>query len=374
MIGRGSNNFFAKWWWQNDKTILLSFFLLIFLSIILVITASPFVAIRIGVNPFYFINNHIFYLFLSLVIIFVVSLLRKRHLLLLVFFGFIASLLVMLVIIAFGIEVKGAKRWIYIFGISLQPSEFMKVLFPTFLAILWKKMEILKKDKLSIYLSLTLVYALSISLLLLQPDVGMTILLSIVFIGIIFITGISYIWVVIVSFICSIFSVLAYFIFPHVNYRINSFLFEEKAYQASKALDAIASGKFFGRGAGQGIVKQYLPDSHTDFIFTVGTEEFGLIFSIFLILIYLNIIYKIFYLVQKQQDSFNIIALSGSMLLLAVQTAIHIASNVNLIPTKGMTLPLISYGGSSLLSIAFLIGIILNLSKKDIQNIILKVE
>ena len=374
MIGRGSNNFLAKWWWQNDKTILLSFFLLFFLSIILVITASPFVAIRIGANPFYFINNHILYLVVSLGIIFFVSSLNKRNLILLVFFGFIASLVVMFLVITFGVEVKGAKRWLYLFGFSLQPSEFMKVMFPTFLAILWKKMELLKKDKLSMYLVLTLVYALSVSLLLLQPDVGMSILVSVVFIGTLFITGISYLWVVIVSFVCSFVAVLAYFIFPHVNYRVNAFLFEENSYQASKALDAIASGKLFGRGAGQGIVKQYLPDSHTDFIFTVGTEEFGLIFSIFLILIYLNIIYRIFYLVQKQQDSFNIIALSGSMLLLGVQTAIHIASNVNLIPTKGMTLPLISYGGSSLISIALLIGIILNLSKKDIQNIILKVK
>ncbi len=374
MIRRSSDKFLVKWWWQNDKTILLSFFLIVFLGIILVITASPFVAIRIGIEPFYFIKNHLLYLSISIFIVFIISILDKRKLILFIFFGFIISAVSVLLVILIGDEIKGAKRWIYIFGVSIQPSEFMKVFFPAFLALAWKKMELLKKDRISMYLIISLIYSIVVSFLLLQPDVGMTILISLVFIGIIFITGIRYLWVLIVSFICSIISVVAYFIFPHVNYRINTFLFEEKSYQASKALDAIAGGKLFGRGAGQGIVKQYLPDSHTDFIFTVGTEEFGIIFSIFLILIYLSMIYRIFYLIQKQQNSFNIMALSGSMLVLGVQTIIHIASNINLIPTKGMTLPLISYGGSSLISMAILMGIILNLSKKDIQNIILKVE
>ncbi|MCL2566578.1 MAG: FtsW/RodA/SpoVE family cell cycle protein [Alphaproteobacteria bacterium] len=345
-----------------------------FLSIILVITASPFVAMRIGASPYYFINNHISYLLLSCGVIFVISTLDKRKLVLLIMFGFSLSVLLMLLVIFFGTDIKGARRWIYLFGFSIQPSEFMKVFFPAFLALIWKRMELAKKDKISIYLTLTIIYAAVIALLVKQPDFGSSILVSLVFLGILFITGISYLWVIIFSFIASILSVLAYFTIPHVNYRVNSFFFEEKSYQTLKSLEAIFNGKIFGLGAGQGVVKQYLPDSHTDFIFAVGIEEFGLIFGLFLILIYLNIIYRLFYIIQRQQDSFNIIATAGSLLLLAIQTFIHIASNINLIPTKGMTLPLISYGGSSLIAMAILIGLILNLSKKDIQNIILKVE
>jgi len=374
VFSRNSKNFLAKWWWANDKSILLSFFLLMFLSIILVITASPFVAMRIGASPYYFINNHISYLLLSCGVIFVISTLDKRKLVLLIMFGFSLSVLLMLLVIFFGTDIKGARRWIYLFGFSIQPSEFMKVFFPAFLALIWKRMELAKKDKISIYLTLTIIYAAVIALLVKQPDFGSSILVSLVFLGILFITGISYLWVIIFSFIASILSVLAYFTIPHVNYRVNSFFFEEKSYQTLKSLEAIFNGKIFGLGAGQGVVKQYLPDSHTDFIFAVGIEEFGLIFGLFLILIYLNIIYRLFYIIQRQQDSFNIIATAGSLLLLAIQTFIHIASNINLIPTKGMTLPLISYGGSSLIAMAILIGLILNLSKKDIQNIILKVE
>ncbi|MDR0483847.1 MAG: FtsW/RodA/SpoVE family cell cycle protein [Alphaproteobacteria bacterium] len=397
MFNRNSKNFLSKWWWQNDKSILLSFFLLIFISIILVITASPFVAIRIGVDPFHFINKHLVFLVIACGVIYFFSTLSKENLIFVVVAGFTISILAMIAVLFWGSETKGASRWLYLPGFSLQPSEFMKVLFPAMLAIIWKKMEI-SKDKiltsLSLflpyfiqkwrltqwlaknitYLVLFIIYFFVAFLLLKQPDVGTVVLISTVFFGILFITGISYLWSIIIAFICSIGGVFAYCTFPHVHYRVNTFFFEQKSYQVSKAIEAISNGKIFGLGAGQGVVKQYLPDSHTDFIFSVGIEEFGLVFGLFLILIYLNIVYRLFYIIQKQQDSFNIIALSGSMFLLGVQSFIHIASNINLIPTKGMTLPLISYGGSSLISIAILIGLILNLSKKDIQNIILKVE
>jgi cell division protein FtsW len=374
VFNRDSKNFLVRWWWQNDKSMLLSFALLMFLGIILVITASPFVAMRIGASPYYFIYNQLFYLLLSLAIIFFISILDKRKLILLIMFGFSISIILMLLVIFFGTEIKGARRWIYLFGFSIQPSEFMKVFFPAFMALVWKRMELTRRDKVSIYLTLSIIYVAVIVLLVKQPDFGSSILISLVFLGILFIAGISYLWVIILGFVGSILGVLAYFMIPHVNYRVNSFFFEEKSYQTGKAIEAIFNGKIFGLGAGQGVVKQYLPDSHTDFIFAVGIEEFGLIFGLFLILIYLNIIYRLFYNIQRQHDSFNIIALSGSMLLLAVQSFIHVASNINLIPTKGMTLPLISYGGSSLIAMAILIGIILNLTKKDIKNIILKTE
>ena len=164
----------------------------------------------------------------------------------------------------------------------------------------------------------------------------------------------------------------AYFLFPHANYRINHFLFEQNSYQVTKALNAIISGKIFGKGAGQGSLKKYLPDSHTDFVFTVGAEEFGLIFNCFLMIVYIVLIYRSYNVLLKQRSMFKILALGTTIVLISLQSIIHIASNINLIPTKGMTLPLISYGGSSMVSMALLMGFLLSLTKKDINNIELK--
>ena len=168
--------------------------------------------------------------------------------------------------------------------------------------------------------------------------------------------------------------IFSYIIFPHVNYRVNSFLFDNNSYQVAKSIDAILRSGFFGQGVFEGNVSEYIPDAHTDFIFAVGSEEFGLVFSFIIISLYLTIGYRLYFYCVKSDEDFQIISIIGMVMILLVQTFIHIASNINLIPTKGMTLPLISYGGSSLVANCIMMGFILCISKKDIQNIVLQLK
>ncbi|MFL1781353.1 Bacterial cell division protein FtsW, lipid II flippase [Candidatus Hepatincolaceae symbiont of Richtersius coronifer] len=372
LLGRTQNNIFSKWFWQNDKTLMICTFLLLCSGLILVITASPFVAMRIGIDWFYFIKNHLVYCVLSLGIIFFLSLLNKDQIIKLSFMGMIISLLLMIGIIAFGVEINGSKRWLYLLGFSFQPSEMMKVFFPVCFSFIWQYFNEHKRNKLSIYLILLILYIVIISLLFLQPDIGMLVLVTLVFTLLLFLTGISFVWILLLTLVTIFLLVTSYFVFPHVNYRLNNFLFEEKSYQVSRANDSIASGKIFGKGAGQGVIKEYLPDSHTDFIFAVAAEEFGLVFNLFLVYLYFMLIYRCYKIANKQEDPFKVLIISGLSGILGFQAIIHIASNVNLIPTKGMTLPFISYGGSSLISAAILIGLIFALTKKEIS--LLKVK
>lgn len=372
LLLRNYNNVFSKFWWQIDKQILLPIFLLFCISIILVITASPYVAMRIGVAPLYFIYHHIVYSLLSMLIIFCIFQLNEKQLKVLSVAGFIISLFLMLWVILMGTDIKGAKRWVYILGFSIQPSEFAKVFFIGTMAFMWEYTNQLKMKVLYKYFIWGLIYILFAGLLVLQPDVGMTILVTITFFVLLILTGISWFWGVLFSFVGSILAVIAYFIFPHVNYRVNNFFLDKHPYQIEKALEAISSGKILGKGAGQGSLKAALPDAHTDFIFTVGLEEFGLVFGLFLIYLYIYLIIRIIKHIKQKNSMIAILSLAGYVSLLATQTLIHIFSNVNLMPTKGMTLPVISYGGSSLFATAILMGMILNLTKKDVNNIIIK--
>ncbi|XWO13844.1 putative peptidoglycan glycosyltransferase FtsW [Candidatus Hepatincola sp. Pdp] len=372
LLLRNYNNVFSKFWWQTDKQILLPIFLLFCISIILVITASPYVAIRIGVEPLYFIKHHILYSLLSMLIIFCIFHLNEKQLIRLSLIGFSISLLLMFWVIFMGTDVKGAKRWVYILGFSIQPSEFAKVFFIGFMAYMWDYTNKLNLKVLYKYFIWVLIYTLFAGLLLLQPDVGMTILITATFFVLLILTGISWFWGVLFSFLGSLLMVAAYFIFPHVNYRVNNFFLDKHTYQVEKALEAISSGKILGKGAGQGSLKAALPDAHTDFIFTVGLEEFGLVFGLFLIYLYIYLIIRIIKHIKQKNSMIAILSLAGYVSLLATQTLIHIFSNVNLMPTKGMTLPVISYGGSSLFATAILMGMILNLTKKDAHSIRIK--
>lgn len=372
LLLRNYNNIFSKFWWQVDKQILLPIFLLFCISIILVITASPYVAMRIGVEPLYFIKHHIVYSLVSMLIIFCIFQLNEKQLITFSMIGFGISLLLMCWVIFMGTDVKGAKRWVYILGFSIQPSEFAKVFFIGSMAYVWDYANKLKINIRYKYVIWVCIYALFAGLLLLQPDVGMTILVTATFFVLLILTGISWFWGILFSFVGSILAVVAYFIFPHVNYRVNSFFLDKHPYQVEKALEAISSGKILGKGAGQGSIKAALPDAHTDFIFTVGLEEFGLVFGLFLIYLYVYLIIRIIKHIKQKNNMVVILSLAGYVSLLATQTLIHMFSNVNLMPTKGMTLPVISYGGSSLFATAILMGFILNFTKKDLNNIIIK--
>ena len=371
LFARNSNNRLSKWWWNIDKVILLCILLLLIFSIILVSTASPFVAVRIGLEPLYFIKNQIIYICASIMLILIISSISLERNIKIAFITFAVAVLLMIFMVFFVGEIKGAKRWINI-GFSLQPSEFAKVTFPIVLSYIYYFLYKKNFDVLRIYFLLFLIYIILALCLLLQPDLGMTILITMIFGALLILTGISLLWILSLCFLSGLGLLFAYFLFPHANYRINHFLFEQNSYQVTKALNAIISGKIFGKGAGQGSLKKYLPDSHTDFVFTVGAEEFGLIFNCFLMIVYIVLIYRSYNVLLKQRSMFKILALGTTIVLISLQSIIHIASNINLIPTKGMTLPLISYGGSSMVSMALLMGFLLSLTKKDINNIELK--
>jgi cell division protein FtsW len=366
---RQSNNFFAKIWWQTDKTLLACFSMLLLIGIILVSTTSMFVALRIGVDSLYFIKNHFAYLILCLVIIFILSATDKKQMLSIAITGIVISFILLVYIVFFGQEIKGAKRWVYLMGVSIQPSEFIKVCFPVGFAFILSKLKSKGKDNMFVYLMLCIFYTFIVTTLLLQPDVGMTLLISGTFVTLLILSGLSFFWVIILAACGVLILLFSYFIFSHVHYRVNSFLFDQSTYQVNKSLSAIKTGALFGRGAGQGLVKEYLPDSHTDFIFTVGIEEFGLFFGIFIISIFATIFYRGFQIVSKETDVFKYLSIAGLITVITLQAIIHIFSNINLIPTKGMTLPLISYGGSSLLSMSIAVGFLLSLTKKNKSNI-----
>jgi cell division protein FtsW len=367
-LRRHSNNKINKWWWQLDKLILLCILLLMFSSLILVTSSSPYVALRIGVDTLYFIKNQIFYLLSGLIVIFYLSTLTVEQNIKLGLLGFFISILLMIVIAGFGQEIKGAKRWIYFSGLSLQPSEFAKICFPVVCGFILKYSIDHNKDKIFIYLLFLCIYFLFIGLLLLQPDLGMTILISLVLSSFFFIMGISILLVIFFIFIFISGLIGSYFAFPHVHYRVNSFLFEDNPYQVTKALSSISSGKVFGKGAGQGTLKEFLPDSHTDFIFSVAAEEFGLVFNIFLLMIYSIILYRCYKVLQKEENLYKLVVIVGLVLIVLLQLIIHVASNINLIPTKGMTMPLISYGGSSMISMSILMGFLLSFTRKALPE------
>jgi cell division protein FtsW len=367
-LQRTQSNILAKIFWQSDKTILAVMLALFTIGLVLVVSTSSFVAIKIGKEPTYFIYHHVVYLCLGISVFITLFFFTQEQIVNLAIFISIGAIALMIIILLFGVEVKGAKRWLYLFGFSVQPSEFVKVCFPVVFAWIYRFCKE-KKFNLKIMYSLLFTYCLMIIVLLLnQPDVGMSMLILALFGLLLLLIGMQVLWFVILVFLGLIVVILLYLNISHVNYRVNSF-FEGGSYQVLKSMDAIANGSFFGKGAGLGVIKEYLPDSHTDFIFSVGIEEFGLFFGLLIIGLYLTILYRAIKYVENSNNIFNMIVVMGCVFILLLQSGIHIASSLNLMPTKGMTLPLISYGGSSLVANFLLMGFLIFFSRKNLTDV-----
>lgn len=343
------------------------------IGMLMITTASPTVANRIHLQEYYFIRYSVIYLSLSFVVMLCVSFLSVNILENLSIIGFTICIFLIFFILFAGIEIKGARRWLYIGTISIQPSEFIKPFFVVLNAYL------LTKDKLSIYLSFKkftiskylssfLIYLVTISLLVLQPDFGMAALITIIWIIQWFIIGLSVVLWILITILTFTGIVVAYFTIPHVHYRIDHFLHLHNAknsFQVSKSLQAFKHGGLFGTGPGEGTVKLSLPDAHTDFIFAVAGEEFGIIFCCLIAFLFLFISLRgLFYVLKQQHDNmFLLLTVIGLVMLFYTQAFINIAVTINLMPTKGMTLPLISYGGSSNIAVAIELGIILAITR-----------
>ncbi|BBB56513.1 cell division protein FtsW [Candidatus Megaera polyxenophila] len=357
------NNFINRWWKVIDQQTIIVMVILLAFSLMLVTTASPAVANRIGLTDNYFSSRHVVFLTLAVIIILTFSLLDKKWIRRLAIFGFLGSLLMLVLVKFYGFEVKGATRWINIGGFSYQPSEFMKPFFAVVTG--W----ILSLHYYEEFPSFKVCFMLFISvaaLLIIQPDFGMLVMVSAVFGIQLFVAGLPIIWLFIAIFASVFGSIGAYLLLPHVASRINRFLdpVNSENYQITRSLEAFESGGLYGKGPGEGSVKQFLPDSHTDFIFAVAGEEFGAIICLMIIITFAYIVIRILINLLHEDDKFIQIAAIGIISQFGLQAVINMGVSLNLLPTKGMTLPFISYGGSSTLAISIGMGMLLGLTKR----------
>ena len=306
-----------------------------------------------------FINRHTVFFILGMLIILFLSQQNNKNIRRIALFGFIILIILLLSLYFFEYEVKGSKRWLRIFSFSFQPSEVVK---PFFIILTsWGISQSIKGKKY--FLLVTFVSFLALILLvLLQPDLGMTILIASTFFCQLFIAGLPMMLVLYGLALILFLSVLSYFFLDHVKSRIDSFLGNADTYQIDLSLSAFKSGGIFGKGPGQGDLKEKIPDANTDFIFAVAGEELGLIFCLIILIIILSIVIKTLLKVLKVDNPYKIVAISGLICSFGLQSLINIFSALGMIPTKGMTLPFVSYGGSSMLAMSILFGFLLSLT------------
>ncbi len=374
-FSRMDQSFLGAWWWTVDRVMLGCVLLLILFGIALIASASPSVANKIGVSDYHFLKKHILFLIPSVLLMIGVSMIKARTVWRLASIILVISVMMMIGVLFFGAEIKGARRWISILGFSLQPSEFIK---PAFAVVAAWLIALQKKSTLESHIKPTFhgyhvaiaLYIVMIILLLLQPDLGMTVVLTCVFAVQVFIAGLRFRYLAILLAVGGAGLSVAYMSFYHVRSRVDRFFNPDSGdtYQVDKSLDAIRSGGFSGVGPGQGTEKIRLPDAHADFIFSVLAEEMGFIFASILMGIFLVILLRGFRRLQETQDMFSVLSAGGLLAMFGFQSLIHMGSSVNLLPAKGMTLPFISYGGSSLLAMGLAFGIILALTRQKTRG------
>ena len=362
-ITRSRKSHISDWWWTIDKVQLGSIVLLIIFGIVLNLAASPPIAEKLSLNQYYFVKRQFLFFILGILVMFFFSFLNLKNLRRLCLIIFITSLITIFFLNIFGTPIKGATRWLDLGIISVQPSEFAK---PTFIVLIsWFLSESIVKTVPSKIISLML-YSLFAFGLILQPDIGQTILITLAASIIYFISGMPLI-VGFTIFILSLIGIgLSYLYVDHFYQRLNIFFNPSlgDTYQIDTAYNAILQGGWFGVGPGEGVIKNILPDAHTDFIFAVAAEEFGLISCFIIISLFAFIVYRGLSRSLKQENLFAKIATIGLTSLICIQVGITIAVNLGIVPTKGMTLPFISYGGSSALSIAMTFGLILAFTRQ----------
>ena len=362
LITRSDRSFIALWWWNIDRLLLTSFLILILFGIFLVMSSSQHVAESLNISSHHFTLRHILLGIFSIPIIIFFTILNERQIKIICISGFLISLCLLFFILIEGTKIKGAQRWLYIGNFSFQPSEVCKpffIVFNAWILSLW-----VQKPNFPGWLWSLGATVLMSALLLLQPDIGMTIVMIFTWGFQLFITGIPLMIIIFLIVAFPIFMILSYNHFGHVKLRIDSFL-DGKTHQISKSLQSFESGGFWGKGPGEGFYKKSLPDAHSDFVFAVAAEEYGVLLCCLIVIIYGLIVFRSFLLTLRNTNLFFIICVSGLAFQFGFQSLIHMASNTDLIPTKGMTLPFLSYGGSSILASAITAGILLSLTRKN---------
>lgn len=356
-------NFFKRWWLDIDKINFLLVLAIICFGLIMTTSSSPAIARKLEVEKFFFLKKQMVFAFLAIFLLIVISFLDRQKIKLLSIAGIFGALIFLILVLTFGSEAKGAKRWISILGFTLQPSEFAKTFFVVFNALILQRFA--NKGFLLKYGISSAIFLAIVFLLIMQPDFGMTITFTVLWSVQLFLNGIP-LFVVYTLSILGIFVVIgAYLYLPHVEDRINRFLdSSEQNYQVERSIDAFVNGSFLGQGPGNGVVKQFIPDAHTDFIFAVISEEYGIIFAASILIFFSYLITRIIKRALDEEDMFIYLSLCGLMMQFTMQVIVNTGVSLGLLPTKGMTLPFISYGGSSMVSMAICFGFILALTKK----------
>jgi cell division protein FtsW len=353
------------WWWTTDHILLSVVAILMVLGVLLSFASSPAAAARMNLgDPFHFAVRQCVFAVVGAVFLLGGSMLSPKGVRRAAFFIYILAIGVMMALPIFGHNAKGATRWLEFGGFSLQPSEFMKPALIVMVA--WMFAEGQKNDGVPGVSIAFALYGLAVALLLVQPDVGQTILITIAFGAAFFVAGVPMRWIFGLLAAAATGGVALYFAFDHVASRVHKFLSHDKVdtHQIDRAQEAIAAGGLWGRGPGEGLMKRHVPDLHTDFIYSVAAEEYGLIFSLLLIGLFALLVTRGLYKAMKLSDPFEQIASAGLFVLVGQQAFINVAVNLNLIPTKGMTLPFISYGGSSMMAMGLTLGMALALTRR----------
>ncbi len=363
-VPRTDRSMIGQWWWTVDRVSLLVIFTLILGGVVFSMAASPPVAHRLDLPSFHFVYRQILFVVPTLICLVGFSLLGTRGVRRAAALIFLGGMFLMVLTLLIGAEVKGATRWISIGSFTLQPSEFVKPAFVVLAAWFFaegKRNETIPGNALSAGL-----FGLFLGLLVLQPDFGQAILVSLVWGTMFFLAGVSWPWIIGLGSVGVAGLFVAYQLVPHVSSRVDRFLFPESGdtYQVDKALEAFTHGGVLGKGPGEGRIKDIIPDAHTDFIFAVLAEEYGLILCLFIVVLFAVIVIRAFARALEEVDEFSYIASCGLAALFGYQAIINMAVNLNLVPAKGMTLPFLSYGGSSLLSLSITMGMLLALTRR----------
>ena len=341
----------ARWWWTVDRWSLAALGVLIGFGVVMSLAASPAVAERIGYDGLHFVRRELAMLPFAVGLMFVISLQSPRTIRRIAFIGFVIALALLALTFLVGAEIKGARRWINLPGVSIQPSEFVKPTFAVVAAWLFSEQKL--RPHFPGNLICVALFLLIVLMLIKQPDLGMAVVVAACWFAQFFMAGLRLYWVVVGILAGAGGLVGAYFSLAHVRIRIDRFLDPSvgDSYQVNRSLEAFANGGLWGRGPGEGTVKDDLPDAHADFVFAVVGEEFGLIVCVAVVALFAFIVLRGLSRLLQESSLFVLLAATGLLMQFGLQAVINMASTLHLIPTKGMTLPFLSYGGSSLLAL-----------------------
>lgn len=367
-LSRADTSVLGRWWWTVDRWTLAALLSLVGFGYVMLLAASPGVAERIGASSRdMFILKQVFFLAAATAVIVVISVMPVKLVRRLALLGCLGALFLTMATLSVGVEIKGARRWLHVPGITIQPSEFMKPCFAVVAA--WLLAEG-KSWGIKAYGALGLLFLAIVAVLAKQPDMGMLMVVASVFIAQIFVAGINIFWVGAAGAVGVLGGIGAYFVMPHFRDRLDRFLDPASGdtYQVTVAMEAFGHGGFMGVGPGEGRLKAMLPDAHADFVYAVAGEEFGMLVCLMILGLFGFIVLRGLLRLLGERDMFVILGATGLLTQFGLQAFINMASALHLIPTKGMTLPFVSYGGSSVIAVAIGMGMLLALTRRRISR------